>query len=528
MQHTSMSAARPPTTHGHRRLRGRSTTITYGSTGSVEPGGTTGARPAHGSTGCTLRGVGHGGSVAGPQRARQPQRRLQSPGCRTTWVGRWGQRKWRGGARRRSSRSRRTRRRSGPGRVSVRPVRGGDGLGPRAGHRLGPVPGQRQEPVPDLRRPHRARLPLLLPEPEVPVQARPGTVAAVVGRRGERRPSRRPGSTDWHASRSERKAKAEQRAEVRATRTPDPAAAAATQARRAAPGRRRDRRARAVAHRPGAAGSGGREPGRIRALGHDGRAPGRRAGTGRRGGGATAGGRGRHTRAAARRTGAAVAAGTGVPPSRPVTASPRGHCPRPDRLHGQHRGGARLAPGSRRVGRDRRARRVRRAAQRPPGVAARRRVGPVRAGALLRRGRARRCRPIWCSVPASRPTSASTPAPSRCAPWSRTGTASRGRSTEPGGSATVAEALREYATAVAAEPWLERWPMLLRDDGAGSRRGRLAAAGRDRRGAAAGPACRRGGCWPRPAAARAPWPASGRPEGCARSRPGSMGRWSWL
>ncbi len=32
---------------------------------------------------------------------------------------------------------------------------------------------------------------------------------------------------------------------------------------------------------------------------------------------------------------------------------------------------------------------------------------------------------------------------------------------EPGGSATVAEALREYAAAVAAEPWLERWPMVL-------------------------------------------------------------------
>jgi SWIM zinc finger len=34
---------------------------------------------------------------------------------------------------------------------------------------------------------------------------------------------------------------------------------------------------------------------------------------------------------------------------------------------------------------------------------------------------------------------------------------------EPGGSATVADALSDYASAVAAEPWLERWPMVLRN-----------------------------------------------------------------
>ena len=34
---------------------------------------------------------------------------------------------------------------------------------------------------------------------------------------------------------------------------------------------------------------------------------------------------------------------------------------------------------------------------------------------------------------------------------------------QPGGSATVAEALSEYASAVAAEPWLDRWPMVVRD-----------------------------------------------------------------
>jgi hypothetical protein len=33
---------------------------------------------------------------------------------------------------------------------------------------------------------------------------------------------------------------------------------------------------------------------------------------------------------------------------------------------------------------------------------------------------------------------------------------------EPGGSETVAEALADYASAVAAEPWVERWPMVLR------------------------------------------------------------------
>jgi hypothetical protein len=38
-----------------------------------------------------------------------------------------------------------------------------------------------------------------------------------------------------------------------------------------------------------------------------------------------------------------------------------------------------------------------------------------------------------------------------------------GRLAEPGGSATVAQALGEYASAVAAEPWLEQWPMVLRD-----------------------------------------------------------------
>ncbi len=34
---------------------------------------------------------------------------------------------------------------------------------------------------------------------------------------------------------------------------------------------------------------------------------------------------------------------------------------------------------------------------------------------------------------------------------------------QPGGSLTVSDALSEYASAVAAEPWLERWPMVLRD-----------------------------------------------------------------
>ena len=57
--------------------------------------------------------------------------------------------------------------------------------------RVGPVPGQRQDALPGQRRPRRSRLPVLLPEPEVPLQARPRPADAVVRGRDRRvRPDR--------------------------------------------------------------------------------------------------------------------------------------------------------------------------------------------------------------------------------------------------------------------------------------------------------------------------------------------------
>ena len=150
---------------------------------------------------------------------------------------------------------------------------------PRPGHRLGagarPANAADEPPtlwglcqgsgstaVPGLRRPDRAGVPLLLPEPQVPLQARAGAAAAVVGRL-RRRPGEPP---DWVTRVAGRPRRAPRRRPPpsagrgrrprdRSDRAPSQAGAAAGRA-----GRRRRRRAGPLARRPGAAGAGRREP----------------------------------------------------------------------------------------------------------------------------------------------------------------------------------------------------------------------------------------------------------------------------
>ena len=113
-------------------------------------------------------------------------------------------------------------------------VRGGH----QRGSGLGTVQGQRQQALPDRRRcPDRARAPVRvqvqLPEPQVPVQARAGAAAPVVGRLDARwgTASHRSGPGSGCAGRTER---AEEEAAGTATaRIADPAAAERRAARRA-------------------------------------------------------------------------------------------------------------------------------------------------------------------------------------------------------------------------------------------------------------------------------------------------------
>ena len=125
------------------------------------------------------------------------------------------------------------------------------------GHRhagLGEVPGVGQDAVPGEHRPRRPRVPVLLPEPQVPLQARARPAAAVGGgqRLGRRRRSR-PTSRRSGCSRAPRGAG-----------TVPPAAPGRPTPRRGPSGRgapgvddRRHRRLRPLAHRPGARGHRG-------------------------------------------------------------------------------------------------------------------------------------------------------------------------------------------------------------------------------------------------------------------------------
>ena len=111
---------------------------------------------------------------------------------------------------------------------------------------LGQVPGQRQVAVPGQRRPRRAGVPVLVPEPEVPLQARARPAAAVGARR--RRGRRRRAGRGVRPGVGRRP-----RREVR--RAPDPHARGA--ARPGGPGQAAG----------GAAGADDRRPRRLRACG---------------------------------------------------------------------------------------------------------------------------------------------------------------------------------------------------------------------------------------------------------------------
>ena len=286
-----------------------------------------------------------------------------------------------------------------------------------AAHRVGALPGQRQAAVPDLRRPDRAGVPLLLPEPQVSLQAHAGHPAALgLRRRCPRRP-RRPGCAQWQASRADRVTRAAGGRSRPATAARAPAGPPARRPRCAGPSGSPPACASSTAWladqvRGGLAAG---HPAGLRALGRDGRPAGRRAGAGRRAAGAQPRRLRRRPGAAARRAGPAAAAHRRV---RPAGRACRRSWPRrcgcgsacrcrPKQVLAGVAGPRPLAG----------ARRARRAGGRPdgpPGLAARRARPAGPRWCSRSPARARCSSPISCWAPRSTPTCASTPTTCGC------------------------------------------------------------------------------------------------------------------
>ena len=141
---------------------------------------------------------------------------------------------------------------------------------------MGGMPGQRLRAVPHRGRPVRPGVPVLVPQPEVPVQARAGPAAALVRRFGARRRGRSARLGRFLAHRPG--FPGEPRSSRRAGRAQGPQGGGPPRRAARDQGRVRPGRARPVAVRPGAAGPR-RQPAKwLRPLGRHRRPDGRRAG----------------------------------------------------------------------------------------------------------------------------------------------------------------------------------------------------------------------------------------------------------